>query len=1045
MIIPNYFENLNVLHENTMANRAYYIPASHPDKDLVRRREHSDRIQMLNGLWKFKYHSSVYDLDERFYERLDDSLLGDYDQIPVPGAWQNFGYDSHQYTNVRYPFPIDPPYVPIENPCGTYIHDFDYKKDLSAPKAFLNFEGVDSCFYVWLNGTYVGYSQVSHSTSEFDVTDFLKEGTNRLAVLVLKWCDGSYFEDQDKFRYSGIFRDVYLLKRPHQGVFDYFTTTKIYPDHGEVTILARFMECPAQDQEPVHVSIRRGWEESDVAWGELVPRDVQDSYPEYTHQAVLTIPNPCLWTPEQPQLYYLLLKTDWEVITDRIGLREIHVENEAVMVNGVPIKFRGVNRHDSDPVTGPVIGLNQMETDLGLIKEHNFNAIRSSHYPNAPYFYELCDEYGFFVIDEADNESHGTQSQYLKDSVWENRRKHWNERIADNPLFTEATMDRTMRCVHRDKNRPCVVIWSMGNECAYGCTFEESLKWTKGFDPTRLTHYESALYTGNQRKYDFSNIDIYSRMYPSLDDVKNYVNSSPDKPFLMVEYCHAMGNGPGDLEDYFTWIQNHHVMCGGFVWEWCDHAVYKGVAENGKAIYYYGGDHGEAIHDGNFCMDGLVYPDRRPHTGLLEYKNVYRPARVVHFQPSSGELALYNYLDFTDLQDYLYLLYEVTCDGKVVSTDKMELTSSILPHTTGKVSINVKIPEKGKCFLKIIYCRKDYEVNRGQISGQMSVCDMTSPYILGFDELSLENEDSRNQTALSLINNRKAAFSALHVDAKGRYISIHGETFEYVYDSLTGLFQQITVKGVSILTRPMEISVWRAPTDNDRKLKQKWYDAHYDQAVFRAYDTKYEIIQKGIDTQVVLHSKVGVAAATIQRFLNIDACWMIDPSGTIHMNMSVEKDMEFPELPRFGLRLFLDKTFEQAAYCGMGPMESYVDKCQAASYGLYTTFVSLLHEDYIRPQENGSHCGCDYVTLENGDLAFTALGEKSFSFNASRYTQEELTQKAHNYELDESGSTVLCLDYRQNGIGSNSCGPELLEQYRLDEKTFTFETTLIIE
>lgn len=1036
MIIPKHFESLDILHENTMENRAYYIPASRPENDLVRHREHSDRIQMLNGLWKFRYYDSIYDLEEKFYEITGDSLSDNYHQIPVPGVWQNFGYDSHQYTNVRYPFPIDPPYVPIDNPCGTYILDFDYGKEPSAPKAYLNFEGVDSCFYVWLNGTYVGYSQVSHSTSEFDVTNYLKEGKNRLAVLVLKWCDGSYFEDQDKFRYSGIFRDVYLLKRPEQGIFDYFTTTRLHSGSWAVTVRANFIGGPV----PVNVSVCPGWGEEPVARGQLVPCDT-DSPSGYTHQAILEIPNPHLWNPEQPYLYYLFLETESEVITDRIGFREIHVEDQRVMVNGTPIKFRGVNRHDSDPVTGPVIGLEQMETDLRLIKEHNFNAIRSSHYPNVPYFYQLCDEYGFFVIDEADNESHGTQTQYLKDSQWENRRIHWNERIADNPVFTESTLDRTMRCVHRDKNRPCIVIWSMGNECAYGCTFEASLSWTKQFDPSRLTHYESAFYRGNQRKYDFSNIDIYSRMYPSLDEIKAYIDGCPDKPFLMVEYCHAMGNGPGDLEDYFTWIQNHDLMCGGFVWEWCDHAVYKGEAENGKAMYDYGGDHGETIHDGNFCMDGLVYPDRRPHTGLLEYKNVYRPARIKDFSPAKGELLLYNYMDFTDLKDYLYLVYEVTCDGETVSSERFDLTESIAPHQTGVVPVNLKIPEKGKCFLRVLYCRKDWEGSQSPEAGS----DIASLHVLGFDELPLENKDGRNQRALSLLEDRSGANQELHIESGFRYITIRGESFEYVYDSLTGLFSQISVGGMPVLTRPMEVNIWRAPTDNDRKLKQQWFDAHYDQASFRAYDIRCEKKKDGNESFVILHSKMSVAAVTVQRILNMDACWTIDASGKISVEMSVQKDMEFPELPRFGLRLFLQKDFQQVSYCGLGPMESYPDKRQASSYGHYSAPVALLHEDYIRPQENGSHWGCDYVTLNNGSHSFTAAGENTFSFNASCYTQEELTKKAHNYELAESDSTVLCLDYRQNGIGSNSCGPELLNKYRLDEEKFIFKMILRIE
>ena len=1035
MLIPPYFENLHILHENTLPSRAYYIPSSQKRDDLVRHRESSDRILMLTGLWKFRYYKSIHDLTDPFFDPHASSPAA-YDQIPVPGVWQNFGYDSHQYTNVKYPFPRDPPYVPVDNPCGAYLLDFEYHQDSEAPRAYLNFEGVDSCFYLWLNGTYIGYSQVSHSTSEFDVTDYLQEGSNHLAVLVLKWCDGSYLEDQDKFRTSGIFRDVYILRRPEAMVFDYFVTARPEEDHGVITVWARYLD----KEIPVRLSVCGSLSSDVLASAWLQPGS---SHADYTHQAVLRIPHPRLWNPEDPNLYLLFLESESEVITERVGIREIRIINQVVTVNGTPVKFRGVNRHDSDPVTGPAVGLAQMERDLKMIKKHNFNAIRSSHYPNVPYFYELCDEYGFFVMDEADNESHGTQSQYLKDSTWETQRHFWNQRIADNPDFTEATMDRTRRCVHRDKNRPSIAIWSMGNECAYGCTFEQALRWTKAFDPGRLTHYESALYTDKSRRFDYSDIDIYSRMYPSMEDIRNYVESDPDKPFLMVEYAHAMGNGPGDLEDYFTWIQNYDVMCGGFVWEWCDHAVYKGQTEDGRDIYYYGGDHGETVHDGNFCMDGLVYPDRRPHTGLLEYKNVHRPARVTGYDPDSGELTLTSYMDFTDLRDYLCLVYQLSCDGEVTMQGSMELADPVPPHGQGKIRLKLPVPQKGTCFLKLIYCRKSAQVPEPGDDRQGGL-EITSESVLGFDTIRLENEDGRNQKALTLWNSPpETGKKELSVVSNGRYLTIEGEDFSYVYDSLTGQFCQMTVDGTPLLTRPSQINIWRAPTDNDRKLKLKWFDARYHQAHTRAYETWYEVQQKDKAGTVVIHSKMAVLSATIQRILNLEVSWTIFQGGRIDGVLNAKKDREFPELPRFGLRFFLNQDFEQVVYCGMGPLEAYEDKCRAASYGLYSSTVSLLHEDYLKPQENGSHGGCDYVMLRNKTHTFLAAGETPFSFNASHYTQEELTRKLHSYELVPSDSTVLCLDYRQNGIGSNSCGPELSEDYRFDEEQFTFRIHIL--
>lgn len=1013
MIVPKHYEDLKILHENTMSPRAYYIPASKDMGNLVHNREKSDRIQILNGEWKFKYFNSIYNLQDQFYE--NDYLAEDFEMVTIPSMWQGYGYDCHQYTNIRYPIPLDPPYVPQENPCGAYICDFNYNKNEDAPKAYLNFEGVDSCFYVWLNGKYIGYSQVSHATAEFDITKLLYEGANKLAVLVLKWCDGTYLEDQDKFRMSGIFRDVYILKRPEKFLYDYFTTVSINNDSAEITLRALF----EGDSIPPEISISvYDRDENKLVAGIFEPLQGDR---DYQYICRMKLESPILWNPENPYLYKIVIDTTSEVITDRIGIREIHIKDNIVYVNNVPIKFRGVNRHDSDPITGFVTGYSQIIKDLLMIKQHNFNAIRSSHYPNVPYFYQLCDELGFFVIDEADNESHGTQMQYLKDSDEKNVNERWNERIADNPEFIPAILDRVKLCVQRDKNRPCIVIWSMGNECAYGCTFEEALKWTKGFDKTRLTHYESALYVNSQKEYDYSNIDVHGRMYPSLDEIQKYIDSKPDKPFLLVEYCHAMGNGPGDLEDYFNMIYTNDIMCGGFVWEWCDHAIYKGKTDSGNDIYYYGGDHGEDIHDGNFCTDGLVYPDRTPHTGLLECKNVNRPARVVFFDSEKGLLYIHNYLDFTNLEDYMYMEYELNCDGKLLESGQIKCSSTVLPHKDGEAYINLNTPEKGKCYLRIIY----YSNSDGRY--------------LGFDEIYINNKDSRNQISVALLEEKHSTDDSFKVYEDDRYLIISNQSVHYVYNKLNGLFKEIIYKGKKIITKPIEINIWRAPTDNDQQIKEKWFKAHYDKSVTRAYLTEYKIDKCGVS----VHSVLSVAADSVQKILDIDIVWQIQNSGEIFVSMDVKKDKEFPELPRFGLRLFLDDNMENVSYYGIGPYESYIDKRRASWHGIFNSKAADLHEDYIRPQENGSHTNCDYVSVKGNNRSITAVSAEPFSFNVSKYTQEELVRKKHNYELDESGCTVLCLDYKQNGIGSNSCGPALSEKYKFDEEVFTFKIKLV--
>ena len=1019
MIIPAYFEDLQTHHLGTSPNRAYFIPASVRMDDLVENREHSDRFQLLNGNWKFKYCESIYDFEEFFYEEGFDASA--WDTIPVPSVWQNHGYDRHQYTNIRFPFPADPPYVPYDNPCGAYLHTFTYKPNEAAPKVYLNFEGVDSCFYVWLNGQWVGYSEVSHSSSEFDVSECIREGENILAVMVLKWCDGSYLEDQDKFRTSGIFRDVYLLKRPENCVRDYFVTTELAEN--EASIRIRF--AYNGEAVPTKVKVLNAADKT-VATATAKAFDGV----AFTHQVMMTVKDPILWNPEQPYLYTLVLEMPDEVITDRIGLRSICTKNNQVYLNGNPIKFRGVNRHDSDPVTGPALSVDHMKRDLQMIKEFNFNAVRTSHYPNAPVFYQLCDQFGFLVIDEADNESHGASALYCKENdIWENHIEHWNEPFADNPAFLEATMDRTQRCVHRDKNRPSVICWSMGNESSYGCCFEAALAWTKHFDPARLTHYESSQYRSRKRKYDFSNIDLYSDMYPAIERLQRYVDSNPDKPFLMCEYAHAMGNGPGDLEDYWQFIQANDVMCGGFVWEWCDHAIYAGVAENGKTKYLYGGDSGEYPHDGNFCVDGLVYPDRRPHTGLMEYKNIYRPARVVNYDAKSGQLTLHNYMDFVSLSDYINATYELNCDGNVVESGMIEKIPAVAPHCDGTMPLSIEVPEKGRCYLKISYKLKN------------ATDALPAGFDLGFDEVLLANADGRNQTALQIWKAKQVSDDCITTTEGDRYIVISNGSFTYKYDKFTGMFAKMTFKGKEILDKPMNFNIWRAPTDNDRKLKLHWMAAYYDKMVTRAYGTHFV----ATENEVRIHSTVSLSAISVQRFIKMELDWTIGVTGTVTVDILAKRNMEFPELPRFGVRMFLPNELENVTYYGLGPIENYIDKRHASYHGIFTDTVNGLHEDYIRPQENGAHGECDYTILESDALRMTIVSTEGFSFNASHYTQEELTEKGHNFELEECGSTVLCVDYRQNGIGSASCGPDLMKKYAFEDETIDFSFRIIPE
>ena len=993
---PHHFhEDPEILHVGTCPDRSYYLPCAGEDEA---RQGRSSRVISLNGSWAFQYFSSYKEAIDP-----DEGLAFDeeeMDAIPVPSCWQTQGYGRHQYTNVRYPFPCDPPYVPEENPCGLYVRHIQVENP-EAFRWFLNFEGVDSCFYLWVNGEFAGYSQVSHSTSEFDVSPFLTPGDNTLAVLVLQWCDGSYLEDQDKLRMSGIFRDVYLLARPENHIRDYFVKESFSPDFSHATVTVE-LELSGQPQVEATLLSPSGEQvgKAQCAQGEPL---------------VFELDNPVLWNAEQPAQYTLLLSTGEEAIPQKVGLRKIEVQDGVVLLNGTAIKFRGVNRHDSDPVTGYTISREQAQKDLFLMKRHNINAIRTSHYPNAPWFLQLCSEYGLYAIAEADMESHG---------VAEKMGYHLEETypdIADDPQFQKAILDRVQRSVIRDKNNAAAVIWSLGNESGWGENFEIAGRWVKEYDPSRLLHYENFLTYHQERTPDFSMIDLYSRMYASVEEVDDYFHGGElDKnlhgrrmPFIQCEYIHAMGNGPGDAEDYQQRIMQYPGFCGGFVWEWCDHSVYGGTTPDNRPIYRYGGDFGEFPHDGNFCMDGLVYPDRTPHTGLLEYKNVIRPLRASLI--SGSTFRLHNYLDFTAAQDAVTLSYEVTQDGEALFGGNLDMPA-IAPHGEGEVTLP-ELPQGGVVTVTFFYAAKE-----------------DSPFYqaghpLGFDELVLWEEP--------FFLDAPAAEGALQVEAGPDQVVFTGEAFRYVFDNETGLFTSMVYKNRNLLTRPMEWNTWRAPTDNDRNVAHQWRASGYDRPTVRVYSVEQE--------GNTLTCRLGIAAVTIAKFLDVQAEWTVSPSGRVDVKLHCQRDTRFPWMPRFGLRLFLPQEFRGVEYFAYGPYESYQDKHRASRLGVYAQSVDAMHEDYIKPQENSSHWGCRYVTLTDGAFALTAAAEQPFSFNVSPYTQEELTAKAHNWELEPCGETVLCLDYKMSGVGSNSCGPQLLPQYRLEEESFDFGFTLTVE
>ncbi len=995
MILPNYHQNTEILHLGTCPNRSYYIPCASKEEAVAENpRTASSRMQLLNGTWDFRYYASVQDL-----EALPET---GFDQIPVPSCWQILGYDQIQYVDEKYPFPFDPPYVPLDTPCGVYRKTFRCQHP--GMRCYLNFEGVDSCFYMYLNGEFVGYSQVSHCTHEFEITDLVKDGDNELTVVVLKWCDGSYLEDQDKFRFTGIFRDVYLLFRPMVHIRDFFVHTECDFAKNSGVLRCELDGCGCT------------YRLEDAMGNTLSSGEAKDTFE-------IAVENVQFWNAEYPNLYRLFLETADEIICTLVGFREITVKKGVVYVNDVAIKFRGTNRNESSPWRGAAITREDMLQDLHMIKQSNFNAIRTSHYPNAPEFYDLCDRLGFYVMDEADIESHGCLVLFNKPDA---HPKYAT--IAASPMYCESFRDRAVMMVERDKNHPCIVMWSGGNESGFGMGPEASLAFMAERDPSRLRHYECTRVQLENAVCDFSNVQLFSRMYAPVENIEKYFADDTVKdlalphwemhpakdqsgerlPFMQCEYAHVLGNGPGDAEEYWQCMNRHPGFCGSFVWEWCDHAIGK-HDENGKQYFLYGGDHNELFHNNDFCLDGLVYPDRRPSPGLIEFKNVLRPARINRVSDSTFEIT--NYLDFTDLDELAQVEYACFCDGVAYDQGAVSL-DSVRPHETKTFSLSLKPQKEGRCLIRFKLLQKTDTPWAGK------------GYELGFEEIFLSDFVSPVFPAVS---------GTPTVTESSRSIVITGNDFTYTYDKNLGTFSQMERTGVPQFKRPMAYNIWRAPISNDCYIRKQWEAAGYNRMIFRPYETQVECNEDGVQ----LTTTIGAAAIHLQKALCLTAVYHIDMNGDITVKLDADRNMEMPFLPRFGMRMFLNREGkDEARYLGFGPGGSYNDLHHGQQFGLYTQNVED-YEPFIQPQENSSHWGSHWVEL--GNLKLTAL-HTPFSFNASVFSQEELEAKDHDHLLvPETDCVILCVDGKMSGTGSNACGPALAEEFQVCEEYLSME------
>ena len=1007
----NYHQNPGVLHVGCEPDHAYFIPFDDVATAATGEREDSGRFISLCGDWSFRFYEAPVLVEE--IQKAEDEK---WDTILVPMSWQmalGKGYDLPGYRNLDYPFPVDPPVIPSKNPCGLYKREFAVTKQmLTEKKLNLVFEGVDSCFYLYVNDSFVGYSQVSYSTSEFDITRFVQEGMNQLKVLVLKWCDGTYLEDQDKLRLSGIFREVYLLVRDKIGLRDLYVRSSLTEDmtQGEIRVEAELSGDIELDWQLLAPDGKL------VAEGSVAPEK---------RRAFWTVPveNPLLWSDETPWLYSLFLKAGDEVIREQVGIRSFRIRGKILYVNGKPVKGKGVNRHDSHPELGAATPKDHMLRDLHIMKAHNINMVRTSHYPNDPRLLQWCDELGLYVCDEADLETHGVD--YVEG--------FGRDYITDDPVWTEAYLDRAKRLMERDKNRACVLMWSVGNESGIGRNLKVMADFFHARMPGCIVHnerwnfIEACIRKGDPQMAGLEKhftqepyFDIDSRMYPPVEECLAYINSElSQKPYFLCEYCHAMGNGPGDLKAYWDAIYANDSFFGGCVWEFTDHAVNVGTKEEPK--YLYGGDFGEQPHDANFCMDGLVYPDRRPHTGLLEYKQVLAPCIATDFDEETGLLTVKNRKYFTDASD-ISLAYtleengEVTAGGCIgqltVAPGEEKLFCLVLPK--GAI-------QKKNRYLNLSYRTNEkkpwascgYEISNQQIKLEAGTEDFFDPFTEG-GSLQVTEET-------------------------GAMVVTDGKTV-YKISKVTGELESLVCDGKEFIAEPLSFNIWRAPTDNDRNIRLKWQEKGYDRMLS---DLRSLEIQVKDSQETVICAKLRIGAVAQPVLGDVTVQYRFRSGGGVEICCDFNRRKEATlTLPRVGVQFSLEKCFGDLRYFGRGPVEAYWDKQLASRVGLFQTTVKEHFEHYPKPQENMAHVDTQWLELWDKDgfgLRICATEEtESFSFNCSHYTPKQLTETMHDFELTESEETVVNIDYRQCGIGSNSCGPELAPEYSLLEQHYRF-------
>ncbi|MHB1294475.1 MAG: beta-galactosidase, LacZ type [Anaerolineae bacterium] len=998
----NDWENPRVFGRNKQPGHVTLIPYPDAACALAGERDASPYYRLLNGTWRFCWAPNPQSAPQGIEAPAYDDA--GWDALAVPGSWQLQGeYDPPIYTNVKYPFPIDNlPGVPQEdNPTGSYRTRFEVPADWTGRQVFLVFDGVDSAFYLWLNGAMVGYSQESRLPAEFDITPYLQPGENTLALRVFRWSDGSYLEDQDMWRMSGIYRDVYLYVVPRVQVRDYRVVTELDAAYTDATL--RVAIClknhGAQAAEAAVEVTLLDAEDQPVLDAPLKGAAQVAAGAEATVELQAAVHNPAKWSAEIPNLYTLLVTLRdaagqvIQVETCAVGFRSVELKDGQVHVNGVPILFKGVNRHEHDADLGKVVSVASMIDDICLMKQFNINAVRTSHYPNDPRWYDLCDRYGLYLYDEADVESHGVWDQLAKDLEWE-----------------EAFVDRAARMVERDKNHPSVIVWSLGNESGYGPNHDAMSRWVRANDPTRLVHYHPA--------GDSPAVDILGPMYPSVDKIIEMAQDPNEtRPVIMCEYAHAMGNSVGNLKEYWEAVASHKRLQGGFIWDWVDQGLRR-VTERGQEWFAYGGDFGDQPNDANFCINGLVAPDREVHPALWEYKKVLQPVQVEAINLASGSIEIINDYSFSSL-DHLAMNWTLTADGRVLQSGWLS-SPRLAPGERARLAIpytQPKLTPGTECWLLVRFALTE------------STLWAESGHEVAWEQFLLP-VDAPAVPVLPL-----AQMPALEVHDLGDAVSAAGRDWRVVICKANGLIRSWQVGGAELVERGPVLNTWRAPTDNDanlwgdQKAALRWREAGLDRlaAKIKSFETTRFTPQV---LRVVV--RAWMSAPEREQGWECTTTYTVYGSGDVRIDTHLIPQGELPFLPRLGLQMTLPGGFERFTWYGRGPQETYVDRKLGAAVGLYAGSVDEQYHPYVMPQENGNKTDVRWVALTNDDGAgLMAVGLPLLNVSAHHYTTEDLTQARHPYELTRRDEITLNLDDRQSGLGGASCGPGTLPQYRI--------------